>query len=121
MASCNSKTQNVADFDSRIIAIGKELTSLDNFNKSNLNTNFLIEDIVNVGENLFNEIQKQKPFDKPQFNVKKGDIPTYGNNTADYTLEILNRESVIKIRLKYDKVYDKFHILGFTTVGDDSN
>ena len=64
---------------------------------------------------------KTKPFDNPESVVKKGDIPIYGNNKADYTLEILNGESVIKIRLKYDDDYDKFHILGFTTIGDVSN
>ena len=61
MVSCNSRKQNVADFDSRITAIGKELTLLDNHTKSELNTNFLITDIVNV-EKIFSKRCKNKAF-----------------------------------------------------------
>ncbi|HHC80789.1 MAG TPA: hypothetical protein ENK46_12960 [Flavobacteriia bacterium] len=112
-SSCqNSIRLNNADI--RIKNIGKALVLLDTFQFSKANNNYLINDVVNVGEGLFNEIQKNKPFQNVKYRVLKGDIPFAGEKTADYVLEITNNNTTISIRLKYDNEYDKFHILGYS-------
>ncbi|SEC50062.1 hypothetical protein SAMN04489761_3164 [Tenacibaculum sp. MAR_2009_124] len=99
--------------EARVMKIGKELVMMETKGDFRSNENFLVNDVVNVGKSLFNLIQTLKPFDNVSFNVEKGDIP-YGNGSADYTLEILKQELNLKVRLKYDSNYDRFHILGFT-------
>lgn len=117
-SSCfNSKIKD-EELKVRIINIGKELVLLKNTGKEDFksNKNFLVDDVVNIGEKLFNLIDNSKPFNNNvEFNVKKGDVIPFGNGIADFTLEIIKQELNLKIRLKYDPEYDKFHILGFTT------
>ncbi|SEC49981.1 hypothetical protein SAMN04489761_3162 [Tenacibaculum sp. MAR_2009_124] len=100
--------------EARVMKIGKELVMMETKGDFRSNENFLVNDVVNVGKSLFNLIQTLKPFDNVRFNVEKGDIP-YGNGSADYTLEILKQELNLKVRLKYDSNYDRFHLLGFLT------
>lgn len=113
--SCANSEIKDKEFKKRIKQIGKELIKLKTKGDFRTNKNFLVNNIVNVGENLFNLIQSSKPFDNVTFNVKKGDVIPIGRETADFTLEIIKKDLNLKVRLKYDSDYDKFHILGFTT------
>ncbi len=98
------------ELDSRVKKIGEELIVLERMDNSRSNENFLVSDVVDVGESLFNVIQKSKPFDNVKINVKRAIISIGG---AGYILEIVKEDLVISIKLKYYSSYDRFHILGF--------
>lgn len=113
MTTCIVGCMESDQLEVRIKKIGEELIVMDTFQESKSNQNFLIKDVVYVGKNLFNKIQNGKPF-QHGFKIKKRYV-LLGDGAAYYTLETKNKESILEIRLKYDKSSDKFHILGFTT------
>ena len=56
-----------------------------------------------------------------ELNIKKGDFSgPYGDNKADCILEIHTDYQDIGIRLKYEKKYDKYDVLGYMTLVDSN-
>lgn len=52
-----------------------------------------------------------------ELRIKKGDLSEpYGDNKADCILEILTDYKDIGIRLKYQKKYDTYDVLGYMTL-----
>lgn len=102
------------ELEERVHKIGQNLILLDSISQSNSNKNFLVKDVVNVGKNLFLEIQKNRPYNKVIFEIKESYM-TIGDRTTDYILNIIKENKQIIVELKYDDSYDKFHILRFKT------
>ncbi len=98
----------------RIIGIGKQLTQTE----FSLTNSKQISDIVNVGNGLREKMSElQKNATEFEFGIKEGDLEEpYGDNQADAILTIKTDYKNIGIRLKYDKVKDQYHILGWKTM-----
>ncbi len=102
--------QNELDKE-RIIGIGKKLTQSEFL----ITDNNQISDIVIIGNGLRQEMTElQKHATEFEFQTQKGDFEKpFGDNQADAILTIKTDFKNIGIRLKYDKVKDQYHILGW--------
>jgi len=100
--------------EKRIIGIGKKLTQTE-FTQSEYKQIF---DIVTIGNELREKMAElQKNVTEFEFGTKKGDFEEpFGDNKADAILTIKTDFENIGIRLKYDKVKDQYHILGWRTL-----
>lgn len=105
--------QNELDIE-RIIGIGKKLTQSKFLDKDSNQ----ISGIVNIENGLRKEIAElQKNATEFEFQTKEGDFEKpFGDNQADAILIIKTNIKDIGIRLKYDKVKDQYHILGWKTL-----
>ncbi len=97
------------EWEERVIKIGKELTQVNSEQ---------ISDLVFIGNGLRETIHElQENTTDFEFQITDEDLEKpFGNNEADVVLTILSDYKNIQIRLKYDKVKDKYHILGWKTL-----
>ena len=103
--------------EERIIGIGRKLTQTE-LSQSDYNQ---ISDIVIIGDGLRDKMTElQKNATEFEFEIKAGDFKeSFDENKADGILTIKTEYKNIGIRLKYDNVLDKYHILGWMTLKDD--
>ncbi|CAL2091842.1 hypothetical protein [Tenacibaculum sp. 190524A02b] len=111
LSLCINSCKKVDVDDKRIIEIGKKLTQKE----------FNYQDIVIVGDRLKeNIVTLHKNTTEFEFVVTENDLQKpFGNNKADCVLTVKSDYKNIRIRLKYDKELDKYHILGWTTLEND--
>ncbi|WP_298311084.1 hypothetical protein [uncultured Aquimarina sp.] len=113
LLSLISCQQNELDKE-RIIGIGKKLTQTE-FTQMDSKQ---ISDIIIVGNGLREKMTElQKNTTEFEFQTKEGDFDEpFGDNQADAILIIKTDYKNIGIRLQYDKVKNKYHILGWKTL-----
>ncbi len=108
--------QNKLDKE-RITAIGKELTKTEFTDKDTIQ----LSDVVMLGNSLREKMTElQINTTGFEFQVKEGDFEKpFGDNQADATLIINSNYKNIGIRLKYDELKDKYHIMGWKTLDEN--
>ena len=103
----------------RIIKIGKELSQTE-FTKTNYTQ---ITDVVMAESGLREKMTElQKNATEFEYKIVKGDFEKpFGNNRADAVLTIITNYQNIGIRIKYDKRKDKYHILGWMILNNETD
>lgn len=105
-------------YKERIIAIGNELIKTEFTKKDSIQ----ISDVVMLGSSLREKLTElQTNATEFEIQVNEGDFEKpFGDNQADASLTIKSNYKNIGIRLKYDELKGKYHILGWKTLDENS-
>ncbi|ANQ51907.1 hypothetical protein MY04_4572 [Flammeovirga sp. MY04] len=111
--SCNEGR----NYDDKIYLIVKSIHNVKEIEYSSDNPNYALEGVVHLGGSLYMELleMSEEGF-IDHFIIKKGDVFYDKDNIADYHLIIMSKKRKIAIRLRYDEIYKKFHIIGYVEV-----
>ncbi|MBW1297925.1 hypothetical protein [Aquimarina litoralis] len=101
--------------EERILNIGQEILNNPPPKGSSYN-----HPEIRIREGLSNKlIELTDNIKTYELKIKRGDLPKpYGDNKADCILEILTDYQDIGIRLKYQKKYNTYDVLGYITLED---
>lgn len=102
----------------RLKTIAHELLFIEKIDDFSSNQNSPVNDVVNIGSQLYKMLrEKETPVEQIRISVKLGDKSSYQpwfKQGFSYSIFYKKNERTLRLRMKYDLSFNKFHIRGYS-------